>query len=173
MLYSNHKENGLIRIFAVHRALAGLDGYRGCGVVKKEKRPGVASLLRRNMLLFSPRTFIKCPGFLFEQGYIRLPWQSSDLGPVWKPELNPRCCPKSVSNFLPFLHGKLSCVQPLIQKLRGPTKASGQLGVRYPAIPCCHFNNLPRCHSQSPPCIKYKLYNFKSQINFFKITPKS
>ena len=112
MLYSNHKENGLIRIFAVHRALAGLDGYRGCGVVKKEKRPGAASLLRRNMLLFSPRSFFKCPGFLFEQGYIHqisVPSGNLNLTLAVAPRASPIFSHSSTVNFPVFNRLFKSC----------------------------------------------------------------
>ena len=58
MLYSGHKESGLIRIFAVHWALADLDGCGGCNVQKsREVQSPPCSQWNTLPVLLRPDTF--------------------------------------------------------------------------------------------------------------------
>ena len=140
VLYSGHKESGLIRI-SLSIGLGGPGWARGLYMDRKKQRgPARPPCSKWNMPLLSlPRTLTRRPGFPF--------WQGSNFCAIRKREPDPRRCSESLPDLFPFLHRKLPRVQPFVQQLRRPAKASSKLGVRHPTVPRGHLNDLACCHS--------------------------
>ena len=139
VLYSGHKESGLIRI-SLSIGLGGPGWARGLYMDRKRQRgPARPPCLKWNMPLLSPPG--RSPGVraFFLQG--------SNFCAIRELEPDPRCCSEGLPDLLPFLHCELPRVQPFVQQLRGPAKAPGKLGVRHSTVPRGHLDNLACCHS--------------------------